>query len=137
MDLKFYEELLDKAILKVYSNKITVDKKGIFEWSKNEDGSISHRSIKKLHVFKSEKKTKPKLNSEPKVVYLTFENSFFISKLYPENTFDMYTSGGGMTKRYKFKKTDDKIEKIEEILASYPIQLKFTFFLESLEMYLR
>ena len=114
MDLKFYEELLDKAILKVYSNKITVDKKGIFEWSTNEDGSISHRSIKKLHVFKSEKKTKPKLNSEPKVVYLTFENSFFISKLSPENTFDMYTSGGGMTKRYKFKKTDDKIEKIEE-----------------------
>jgi hypothetical protein len=114
MDLNFYEELLDKAILKVYSNKITVDKKGIFEWSTNEDGSISHRSIKKLHVFKSEKKTKPKLNSEPKVVYLTFENSFFISKLSPENTFDMYTSGGGMTKRYKFKKTDDKIEKIEE-----------------------
>ena len=114
MDLKFYEELLDKAILKVYSNKITVDKKGIFEWSTNEDGSISHRSIKKLHVFKSEKKTKPKLNSEPKVVYRTFENSFYISKLSPENTFDMYTSGGGMTKRYKFKKTDDKIEKIEE-----------------------
>ena len=114
MDLKFYEELLDKAILKVYSNKITVDKKGIFEWSTNEDGSISHRSINKLHVFKSEKKNKPKLNSEPKVVYLTFENSFFISKLSPENTFDMYTRGGGMTKRYKFKKTDDKIEKIEE-----------------------
>ena len=114
MDLKFYEELLDKAILKVYSNKITVDKKGIFEWSTNEDGSISHRSIKKLHVFKSEKKTKPKLNSEPKVVYRTFENSFYISKLSPENTFDMYTSGGGMTKRYKFKKTDDKIEKIED-----------------------
>ena len=42
------------------------------------------------------------------------ENSFYISKLSPENTFDMYTSGGGMTKRYKFKKTDDKIEKIEE-----------------------
>ena len=114
MDLKFYEELLDKAILKVYSNKITVDKKGIFEWSTNEDGSISHRSIKKLHVFKSEKKTKPKLNSEPKVVYRTFENSFYISKLSTENTFDMYTTGGGMTKRYKFKKTDDKIEKIEE-----------------------
>ena len=114
MDLKFYEELLDKAILKVYSNKITVDKKGIFEWSTNEDGSISHRSIKKLHVFKSEKKTKPKLKPEPKVVYRTFENSFFISKLSPENTFDIYTSGGGMTKRYKFKKTDDKIEKIEE-----------------------
>lgn len=114
MDLIFYEELLDKAILKVYGNRITVDKKGIFEWSKNEDGSISHRSIKKLHVFKSKIKTKPNLDSKPKVVYLTFENSFFISKLSPENTFEIYTTGGGMTKRYKFKKTDDKIEKIEE-----------------------
>jgi hypothetical protein len=35
MDLKFYEKLLDKAILKVYGNRITVDKKGIFEWSKS------------------------------------------------------------------------------------------------------
>lgn len=114
MDLKFYEGLLDKAILKVYSNRITVDEKGIFEWSTNKDGSISHRSITKLHIFKSKKKTKPKEDNKPKVVYLTLENSFFISRLSPENTFDIYTTGGGMTKRYKFKKTDDNIEKIEE-----------------------
>jgi hypothetical protein len=47
-------------------------------------------------------------------VYLTLYNRFFISKLSPENTFDIYTTGGGMTKKYKFKKTDGNIEKIEE-----------------------
>jgi len=45
---------------------------------------------------------------------MTFKNSFYISEISPENTFDIYSSGGGMVKRYTFKKVGSKIEKILE-----------------------
>ena len=114
MDYKFYEELLDNVILIVYGKRITVDEKGIFEWTKNKDGSISHRSINKLHIFDEKKKSITNINSEPKVVYMTLKNSFYISKLSSENTFDIYSSGGGMSKRYTFKITNTQIEKLYE-----------------------
>ncbi len=114
MDYKFYEDLLDNMILHLYGKRITVDEKGIFEWNKNVDGIISYRSIKKLHNFKVPKEKEKTPESKRKVSYMTFKNSFYISEISPENTFDIYSSGGGMVKRYTFRKVGSKIEKIEE-----------------------
>ena len=74
----------------------------------------SYRSIKKLHNFKVLKEKETTQKSEGKVSYMTFKNSFYISEISPENTFDIYSSGGGMVKRYMFRKVGSKIEKIEE-----------------------
>jgi hypothetical protein len=79
MDYKFYEDLLDNMILHVYGNRIKVDEKGIFEWNKNLDGTISYRSIKKLHCFEFPKKKEIILEPKGKVTYQTFKNSFYIS----------------------------------------------------------
>jgi hypothetical protein len=114
MDYKFYEDLLDNMISHIYGSKITRDEKGIFEWNKNADGTTSYRSIKKLHNFKVPKEKETTQESKGKVSYMTFKNSFYISEISPENTFDIYSSGGGMVKRYTFRKVSSKIEKIEE-----------------------
>lgn len=114
MDYKFYEELLNKMISHIYGNRISVDEKGIFEWSKMEDGTISYRSIKKLHRFEVPKKKETKNENKGKVIYLSLKNSFYITEISPENTFEIYSVGGGMTERYMFKKTDSKIEIIEK-----------------------
>ena len=114
MDYKFYEDLLDEVIAHIYSSKITVDEKGLFEWNKKTDGTILYRSIKKLHSFKLPKEKKITSESTGKVSYQTFKNSFYISEISSENTFDIYSTGGGMTKRYSFKKNGPKIEKILE-----------------------
>jgi hypothetical protein len=114
MDYKFYEDLLDNMILHLYGNRITVDEKGIFEWNKSTDGTISYRSVKKLHRFEGPKMEEITNESKGKVIYQTFKNSFYISELTPENTFDIYTTGGGMTKRFSFKKNGSNIVKISE-----------------------
>lgn len=119
MDFKFYEELLNRIASSLYGTKIKFDKKGVFEWSKNTDGSTSHRSINVLHYFKLSEKKKKDTNTkkaEPKVSYLTLKNSIYISQISEENTVDIYSSGGGMVKRYTFKITDSKIQKIEDKL---------------------
>lgn len=114
MDYKFYEDLLDNMVSHIYGSKITIDEKGIFEWNKNADGTTTYRSIKKLHNFKVLKEKETTQESKGKVSYMTFKNSFYISEISPENTFDIYSSGGGMVKRYTFRKVSSKIEKIEE-----------------------
>ena len=45
---------------------------------------------------------------------MSLKNEIYISKISEENTIDIYTTGGGMTKRFKYNKTDGKIEKIVE-----------------------
>lgn len=112
MDYKFYEELLDNMVSHIYGTKIPRDEKGIFEWNKKADGTVIYRTIKILHNFKVPKEKEIPSASEGKVSYQTFKNSFYISEITPENTFDIYTSGGGMTKRFTFRKIDTKIEKI-------------------------
>jgi hypothetical protein len=114
MDYKFYEDLLDNMIAQIYGTKITVDEKGMFEWNKNNDGTISYRSIKKLHRFTLPEKKEISTEKKQKVTYQTFKNSFYISEISSENTFDIYTTGGGMTERYSFRKNGSKIEKIME-----------------------
>jgi hypothetical protein len=114
MDYKFYEELLDNMVSHIYGTKIPRDEKGIFEWNKNADGTTSYRSIKKLHNFKVPKEKETNPESKGKVSYMTFKNSFYISEISPENTFDIYSSGGGMVKRYMFRKVGSKIEKLED-----------------------
>jgi hypothetical protein len=114
MDYKFYEDLLDNMISYLYGNRIIVEEKGIFEWNKNTDGTISYRSIKKLHRFELSKKEEITSEIKGKVIYQTFKNSFYISEITSEDTFDIYTTGGGMTKRFAFKKVGSKIQKIEE-----------------------
>ena len=114
MDYKFYEDLLDNMVSNIYGSKINVDEKQIFEWNKNADGTTSHRSIKKLHNFKVPKEKEKTQESKGKVSYQTFKNSFYISEISPENTFDIYSSGGGMVKRYTFRKVGSKIEKLAD-----------------------
>lgn len=114
MDYKFYEDLLDNMVSHIYGSKITVDEKGIFEWNKKADGTVIYRTIKKLHNFKVPKEKEKTPESKGKVIYMTFKNSFYISEISPENTFDIYSSGGGMVKRYTFRKVGSKIEKILE-----------------------
>lgn len=110
MDYKFYEDLLNNMVSHIYGSKITVDEKCIFEWNKKTDGTVTYRTIKILHNFKVLKEKSS--TSEGKVSYQTFKNSFYISEISPENTFDIYTSGGGLTKRFTFRKIGTKIEKI-------------------------
>jgi hypothetical protein len=114
MDYNFYEDLLDNMVSHIYGSKIAVDEKGIFEWNKKADGTTSYRSIKKLHNFKVPKEKETTQESKGKVFYMIFKNSFYISEISPENTFDIYTSGGGMTKRFTYRKIGTKIEKIAE-----------------------
>ena len=119
MDFNFYEDLLNRIASSLYGTKIKFDKRGVFEWSKNTDGSTSHRSINVLHYFKLSEKKKKDTNTkkaEPKVSYLTLKNSIYICQISEENTVDIYSSGGGMVKRYTFKITDSKIQKIEDKL---------------------
>lgn len=118
MDYKFYEDLLDNMIFLLYGNRITVDEKGIFEWNKNADGTTSYRSIKKLHNFKISKEKEKTPEYKGKVSYMTFKNSFYISELTSDDTFVIYTTGGGMTKRYTFKKNGSKIAKINEAVIT-------------------
>ena len=117
MDLKYHEELLNKITSNLYGNRVVFDKTRVFEWNKHADGSTSYRSVDVVHYFKLPEMKKKENNSvqpQPRVSYMSFKNEIYISKISEENTVDIYTTGGGMTKRYKFKKTDDKIEKIEE-----------------------
>lgn len=117
MDLKFYEDLLYRIASGIYGTKFEFDKKGIFEWNKHPDGSTSYRSIKVVHYFKLlEKKKLDAITKQPqpKVSYLTLKNSIYISQISEENTVDIYSSGGGMVKRYTFKITDSKIQKTKE-----------------------
>lgn len=118
MDYKFYEDLLDNMILHLYGKRITVDEKGIFEWNKNLDGTISYRSIKKLHCFELPKKKEISTDIKRKVTYQTFKNRFYISEITSDDTFDIYTTGGGMTKRYTFKKNGSKVAKINETVIT-------------------
>jgi hypothetical protein len=117
MDFNFYEELLNRIASSLYGTKIKFDKKGVFEWSKNTDGSTSHRSINVLHYFKLSEKKKKDINTqkaEPKVSYFNLKNSIYISQISEDDTVDIYSSGGGMVKRYTFKITDSKIQKLAE-----------------------
>ena len=119
MDLYYYEDLLNRIASSLYGTKIKFDKRGVFEWSKNTDGSTSHRSINVSHYFKLSEKKNIDTNTkkaEPKISYLTLKNSIYISQISEENTVDIYSSGGGMVKRYTFKITDSKIQKIEDKL---------------------
>lgn len=117
MDLYYYEDLLNRIASSLYGTKIKFDKRGVFEWSKNTDGSTSHRSINVLHYFKLSEKKNIDTNTkkaEPKISYLTLKNSIYISQISEDDTVDIYSSGGGMVKSYTFKITDSKIQKLAE-----------------------
>ncbi len=121
MDLKFYEDLLNRIASGIYGTKIEFDKKGIFEWNKHTDGSISYRSIKVVHEFEipiKENNTDKPIGTKTKVSYLSLKNSIYITNISDKNTVDIYSSGGGMVKRYTFKISGSKIQKIEEKLMS-------------------
>ena len=117
MDLKYHEELLKKITSNLYGNRVVFDKTGVFEWNKHADGSISYRSVDVVHYFKLPEIKKKENNSEkpqPRVSYMSFKNGIYISKISEENTVDIYSTGGGMVKRYSFKIDGSKIKKIEE-----------------------
>lgn len=118
MDLKYYEELLNRIAANLYGTKIVFDKKGVFEWDKRPDGSISERSIKVLHKFQIPTTKNEIVETKSKVSYLSLKNNIYISQISDESTVDVYSSGGGMVKRYTFKITDSKIHKVKETVIS-------------------
>jgi len=120
MDIKYYDALLKVIAKALYGTKITFDERGIFEWPVHEDGSVSHRSIKELHLFAPTKKTAKEISTTvtKTVSYGLFENNIYISLLTKESTVDIYSSGGGMVKRYTFKVSGLSVEKIAEHLIS-------------------
>lgn len=119
MDIIYYEDLLNKIISSLYGNKITVDKKGMFEWRKSNEGIISYRSIEILHEFDdntSSLKQETTTEQKSKVSYGLFKNSFYISEMTDKNTVDIYNSGGGMVKRYTFQIKGSEIKKLKDIV---------------------
>lgn len=119
MDIIYYEDLLNKIISSLYGNKITVDKKGMFEWGKSNEGIISYRSIEILHEFDdntSSLKQETTTEQKSKVSYGLFKNSFYISEMTDKNTVDIYNSGGGMVKRYTFQIKGSEIKKLKDIV---------------------
>ena len=120
MDVTYYDALLTVIAKTLYGTKITFDERGIFEWPLREDGSVSHRSIKELHLFENtEKKQKPATTTQTKTVcYVSFENCIYITQVTEQSTVDIYSSGGGMTKRYTFKVSGLNVEKTAEHLIS-------------------
>ncbi|MEO0036998.1 MAG: hypothetical protein RIQ59_209 [Bacteroidota bacterium] len=109
-DINKYKMLLENVIKFLYDERINIEEKGIFEWKRDNTNSNIFRTIKKIHFFEIKKNEEQIEN----VDYGVFKNSIYISKLTELNTFDIYTSGGGMTKRYTFELKNSKIKKIKE-----------------------
>jgi hypothetical protein len=109
-DINKYKMLLENVIKFLYDERINIEEKGIFEWKRDNTNSNIFRTIKKIHFFEINKNEEQIEN----VDYGVFKNSIYISKLTELNTFDIYTSGGGMTKRYTFELKNSKIKKIKE-----------------------